>query len=397
MNVKEERDALIKSALETIERAEKRGGFTDVERADLKAKEKEITELNEHLEKAAEDSAIFSGLGGGSFVPDFSGKGGAGGGSFAPTSEGAPLAVHPAGIKSVAGNLAKGLTVSGPGGQKSLIATGSTATATVIARDLAGLPQVPTSILSLIQTVPLDSPVYRYLRQVAPRTNNAAVVAPGAEKPTSPVSLESVEGSLVVVAHLSEGIDKYALLDVRNLQTFVEAELRFGLATKMEDLVINGSGAGGDPLGILKHSGVLTQAFETDLVTSIRKAITQIESQGYQASAVCLRPEDWESIELLTTSGSGEFVVNSPVDRAARRLFGIQVVVSSALEVGTAMVADLRQAMVFSDRRGVMAEWTQNSGTDFEHNLQRLRVETRMNVGVGQPSAVVQVATAATP
>lgn len=308
---------------------------------------------------------------------------------------GAPLAVHPAGVKAVATDLAKNLTTQGPDGQKALIASGSTATATVIASDLAPLPQVPTSILSLIQAVPLDSPTYRYLKQVAPRENNAAVVAPGELKPTSPVSLQPVEGSLVVVAHLSEGINRYDLLDTRNLQMFVQSELQYGLAMKMEDLVINGSGEGGEPLGLLKHSGVLTQAFETDLVTSIRKAITQIESQGYAPTAIALRPEQWESIELLTASGSGEYVVNSPVDRAARRLFGVQVVISNALEPGTAMVADLRQAMVFNDRRGVSAEWTQTSGDDFERNLLRVRVETRMNVGVGQPSGIVQVATSA--
>ena len=42
-----------------------------------------------------------------------------------------------------------------------------------------------------------------------------------------------------------------------------------------------------------------------------------------------------------------------------------------------------------------MAEWAQNSGEDFEHNLVRLRVEGRFGVGVGQPAAVVQVATIA--
>lgn len=378
-----EREGLLADSMQIIEKAEKRGHFTTDERSTLKANERRVNELD--AKGVHDDQALLAEL-----RANFkAAEGGAAG-----LNSGAPLGVHPAGMKATARELADGLTVTQPGGQKALIA-GGTATATVIARDLAGLPQVPTSILSLIPTVALDSPTYRYLKQVGPRENNAAVVAPGELKPTSPVSLQPVEGSLVVVAHLSEGINKYDLLDTRNLQAFVETELRYGLATKMEQLALTGSGDDGEPLGVLNHSGVLVQAFETDLVTSIRKAITQVESQGYAANAIALRPEDWESIELLTSSGSGEFVVNSPVDRAARRLFGIQVVVSNALEAGTAMVADLREASLFADRRGVQAEWTQNSGEDFERNLMRVRIETRMNVGLGQPSGIVQVATSA--
>lgn len=382
MNIKQEREALIKSSMDLIEVAEKRGHFTADERAALKSNEQRIAQID--TEGVNDDQALLATL-----RSSFKSAEGAAG-----LNSGAPLGVHPAGMKATARELADGLAVTQPGGQKALIA-GGTATATVIARDLAGLPQVPTSILSLIPTVALDSPTYRYLKQVGPRENNAAVVEPGGLKPTSPVSLQPVEGSLVVVAHLSDGVSKYDLLDTRNLQQFVESELRYGLATKMEQLALTGSGEDGEPLGVLKHSGVLAQPFETDLVTSIRKAITQVESQGYAANAIALRPDDWEQIELLTASGSGEFVVNSPVDRAARRLFGIQVVVSNALEAGTAMVADLREASVFADRRGVQAEWTQTSGEDFERNLLRVRVETRINVGLGQPSGIVQVATSA--
>lgn len=392
MNVKQERDALIKSAMEIIERAEKRGGFTDVERADLKAKEKEITELNEHLEKAAEDSAIFSGLGGGSFVPDHSGKGGAGGGL--PVGDGAPLAIAPAAVKATARELAGNLVTAGPDGKKALIA-GGTATATIIARDTIGMPQLPTSILSLIPTAPLDSPTYRYLRQTN-RAMNAGAVARGATKPTSAIGLTPVEDHLRVVAHVSDGLDKYDLLDVRNLQRFVENEFRWGLMTKVEQLILTGDGEGENPTGLLRQSGIQTQEFVDDLLTTIRKAITAVEVLGYTPNVIAMTPGDWETIELTKATGTGAFVLDaSPVDRAARKLFGIQVVVSNTLEPGTAIVADLTEVTLFTDRRGVMAEWNGQGQSDFESNKIRLRVEGRFGLGVGQPQAVVQVDTTA--
>lgn len=87
-------------------------------------------------------------------------------------------------------------------------------------------------------------------------------------------------------------------------------------------------------------------------------------------------------------------MASSPIDRAARRLFGIQVIVSTSLEPGTALVADLSQVSLMVDRRGLMAEWNQ-AGDDFSRNLVRLRVEHRAGVAVSQPQGIVQVATTA--
>jgi HK97 family phage major capsid protein len=381
MDIKQEREALIKSSMELIEKVEKRGnGFTPAERSELERNEKRLGEIKEQQERADEDAALLAQFKGSSLDPSGSHWAGS-------------LAVGPAQIKSVARELSSRL-VTEVDGQKALIA-GGTATATVIARDVAGQPQLPTSLLEMIQTAALDSPVYRFLRQTS-RANNADLVAPGAEKPTSSVGLTPVEDHLRVVAHLSEGIAKYDLLDTRNLQTFVQAELHWGLMTKVEQLVLSGDGEGENPTGILAQSGIQTQEFSGDILTTIRKAITATESLGYLPNVIALSPGDWEAVELSRTSGSGEFVLDtSPVDRAARRLYGIQVVVTTALEPGTAVVGDFREVTLFTDRRGVMAEWNGQAQDDFARNLIRLRTEGRFGVGVGQPQAIVRVATSA--
>jgi hypothetical protein len=68
---------------------------------------------------------------------------------------------------------------------------------------------------------------YAYLRQSV-RTTNAAIVAGGAAKPTSVYSVVRVENSLQVIAHLSEGIPRYWLLDNQALE-HVDSELQYGL------------------------------------------------------------------------------------------------------------------------------------------------------------------------
>ena len=55
------------------------------------------------------------------------------------------------------------------------------------------------------------------------------MVAEGATEPTSVYSVTRMEQSLDVVAHLSEGILRYWLLDSVALEQFVDNEMTFGL------------------------------------------------------------------------------------------------------------------------------------------------------------------------
>jgi len=72
-------------------------------------------------------------------------------------------------------------------------------------------------LLDVLPTKQHTSAEYAYLRQSV-RTNNAAIVAEGAAKPTSVYSVVRVENSLQVIAHLSEGIPRYWLLDNQALE-----------------------------------------------------------------------------------------------------------------------------------------------------------------------------------
>ena len=121
------------------------------------------------------------------------------------------------------------------------------------------------------------------------RTNNAAVVAAGALKPTSVYTVTRVENALVVIAHLSEGIPRHWLIDNAALEAFLASELEYGLRTAVEAKVladVNGT------------SGIQTQAYATSVLATLRKGITKLETAGYTPSAFVLHPTDWEGVEL---------------------------------------------------------------------------------------------------
>jgi hypothetical protein len=108
---------------------------------------------------------------------------------------------------------------------KSLSATGGTEVH-VVNPGLSPMGR-PASVLDAVPVIGASAPQIRYMRQTS-RTNNAAVVAAGATKPTSTYGITPVDRTRKVLAHLSEPVQEFDLMDVPALQAFVNTELDFG-------------------------------------------------------------------------------------------------------------------------------------------------------------------------
>lgn len=275
---------------------------------------------------------------------------------------------------------------------KALVASGARTTAIELREEIAEQGRPPQSILDVL-TTRLVSPTYSFLRQTV-RTNNAAPVVTGGTKPTSTYTVESVDGKLVVVAHVSEQIDHYTLGDNANLERFVEDEMFHGLRVALENQILNGNGTAPNLRGILNTSGIQTQVFATDKLTSIRKAITKLESQGYVPGLLALSAGDWEAIELLAATSGATDVRGVPVDPVTRRLWGVQAVVSNVLPADTAIVLDNSAVAVDTDGQ-LDTRWSDAVTDDFLKNYVRCRVESRFGISVFKPAAIVSVETAA--
>lgn len=288
--------------------------------------------------------------------------------------------------------LAQGMFGESPvGGQKALTSGDAVAPVEVQATPVSeGRPAA--GLLDLVPVIPNSAARFEFLQQTA-RDLAAAPVAPGGTKPTSTLGLDRVPGELQVVAHLSEPIDYFLLSDFAAVEQFVRTEMLFGLVQELENQMLNGDAVAPNLTGILGMSGVLQQAFATDAITSARKAITQLETAGLVPTGFCFSPADWEAIELSTTSGSGEFVmVQSPVDRAARRLHGLPVSVSAGMADGSGVLLSQDSVALRTDA-GVAIRWGE-PGDAFARNQVVARAELRAAVQVTRPSGLVVVETA---
>lgn len=274
--------------------------------------------------------------------------------------------------------MAKGLVE-----RKSLASSGAAVVGQEFRPDPIALGKPATGLLDVLPTVSHSTPLYAYLRQSA-RTNNAAVVADGAVKPTSVYSVTRVEQSLSVIAHLSEGIPHYWLSDNAALQGFIQSELNYGLSRAVEAKVLADVNA---------TSGIVTQAWAASIPVTLRKAMTSLETTGYVAEAIVLHPSDLETIELALSTSNAVEHIGLPYDPAQRRLYGVPIATTTAQAAGVGHVLAHGAVAVDHDTQGVQLTWSETSNADdWSKNLTRARLEGRWGTSVYAPGGVVKAA-----
>lgn len=233
---------------------------------------------------------------------------------------------------------------------------------------------------------------YSYIRQSA-RTNNAAAVAAAAPKPTSTPEVERIEGTVSVIAHLSEALDRSMVMDTPSLMEFLDVEMRLGILLEEDDQILNGNGTPPNQRGILETTGTLTQALGTDSRTdAIAKAINQVRLEEMYPDAVVLHPSDWLDI-ALEKDASGNYLhgPDSPVNAPAKSVWGLPVLTSTALAVGTGLVGWFAGGARLYIREQTRVDVTDSHDDLFSKNQLLVRVEERIGIAVPRPKAFCEL------
>lgn len=268
-------------------------------------------------------------------------------------------------------------------------------------------------VISLRQVIPTQQSngAYAFLRQTL-RDSNAAVVAPGALKPTSVYEFERVEERCRTIAHLSEPLHRADLADAPDLTAFVQAEMTWGLQMALEAEILTGDGTGEHLTGLAHTAGVqtvpLTGATEYDRILTLRRGLTRLETYNLTGSAYVMNPADYEAVEMTSTDDGGLLLQGAdqavPIDSAARRLFGVPVISSPSCPVDVAWLINSGSVRLW-EREGVRLDWSENvyrpdalgagiGASDFETNRVTWRAEGRWGFGVTRPTGVVRIALA---
>lgn len=380
MNLKEKRAALVADGKSVIDAAKNEGrDLTSDEQAHLESVNAEIEGITVQLDRAEKSSDTVNRLSGFAVVdPDEEFE------SFGrPTFAQQKMLNGTRWAKSVAGTLSR--AASGVGVKALLQGEVSVPPAV----EVVALPEVPATLLDLVARVPLASNNYSYLTQTV-RSNNAAVVPDGQEKPVSPFTFEEVTGRARVVAHLSDPFPLRYLSDYQGLAQILDQEMREGVLRALEAQLVAGDGTGENFTGLLNTTGVTDVPFAGDPLTTVRTARTVLEGKAEKANAWVLHPEDAAALELTRENGSsGAFLM---INGAYDVLFGegIHRVTSTAIPKGTALLADWSQVRLYV-REGEHTLTATQAGDLFQTNRVMLRSEGRFGLQMLRPQAVAVV------
>lgn len=183
---------------------------------------------------------------------------------------------------------------------------------------------------------------------------------------------------------------KRALADVAQLRGLIDQELRDDCLEELEQQMINGTGIGGQLTGLANTAGVLAQAWNVNLLTTTRQAITTLLVTGRQTpTAWLIHPQDWETVDLLQDA-QNRYYWQGPRGTGPAQLWGVPVVQCQSLTQGTGYLGNWRK-MVLWDREEATITVSDSHEDFFIRNMVAILCELRAALGVIRPSAFVEV------
>lgn len=282
---------------------------------------------------------------------------------------------------------------------KSLLRTGSAAAGGALVNATSnrlGVVDVedfrPRIFRNLVDVQTSDSPLIEFVRREF--TNAAAEVAEATAlnngaKPEAGHTFSEDSTTARTIAHW-EPVTRRMMNNVPQVQGIIESDLSEGLEERLDNQIINGAG-GTELPGILATSGIGSQAFVTDLFTTLLKAKTAVRIGGRSmATAYVLSPEDMEAILLTRYTEGGMFVYGGPQQQGPVTIWGVPAVESEVITEGTSIVADWKKAKLY-DVEAASIAWTDSHSDFFIRNIEVCRAELDAALAIFRPAAFVEV------
>ncbi|OKH78218.1 hypothetical protein EB75_28160 [Mycobacterium sp. ST-F2] len=279
-------------------------------------------------------------------------------------------------------------------GESRGIASGSVDVPTLVETEVAAMDRPGRLIDLLTSRNNIQGNSFEFYRQGI-RTNTAAPVADGAVKPTSIFTVAPIEDRCRVIAHLSEPVPIRLFADHHDLEQWLDDEMAEGVLDAIEREVISGDGTGEHMTGLLHTAGTTAVAFDTDMPTTLRSAVTAMQLKGVTPTGWVLHPNDAERIDLLRFPWGGAaaadagFLLDGYQNGTAgsANVFGPTAprVVSASVPEGTAVLGDWAQLRLYV-REDVRLD-IDAGGVLFTQNQAIVRAEARVGVGVLKPAS----------
>lgn len=251
-------------------------------------------------------------------------------------------------------------------------------------------PKQRLFIRDLIAPGRTSSPAIFWVQQTG-FTNNAKVVPENTQKPYSEIEFTPKITGVSTIAHLFKA-SKQILDDFAQLQSTVDAEMRYGLKYAEEQEILFGDGTGVHLRGIVPQASAFNPAFTVEQqsgIDDLRLAMLQAQLARFPASGHVLHFIDWARIEL-TKDSLGRYILANPAALTGPTLWGLPVVATEAAAFqGKFLTGAFNAGAQIFDREDANVVISTENADDFEKNMITIRCEERLALAVKRPEAFV--------
>ncbi len=247
----------------------------------------------------------------------------------------------------------------------------------------------PLQVIDLVPTSRTNQVAVTYMKETV-LTNNAAETAEAGTYPESALQLAPVESLVRKIATFLPVTDEQ-LEDVAGIQSYIEERLGFMIMQRLDSQILVGNGVSPNLLGLNNLTAIQTQPKGADPVPdAIYKAMTLIRVNGRATpSGLIMHPTDWQDVKLLRTA-DGIYIWGNPAENAPDRIWGMQVALSDAQTLNTALLGDFSM-LSLAIKKDVEVHISNSHSTYFIEGKQAIRVEMRCALVCYRDEAFVKI------
>lgn len=255
--------------------------------------------------------------------------------------------------------------------------------------EIVRIPRRTMTIRALLMQGRTTSNLVEYAKQTT-RTNSAAVVSEGVQKPESALVWDQADAAVRTIAHFIH-VSRQAMDDAPLLQTEIDGELRYGLDLAEELEILKGDGTGQHLAGLVTEATAYSAPFSVSgatIIDTLRLAMLQASLAEYPADGIVIHPTDWARIELLK-DGENRYLFSSPRALSVPTLWGLPVVATQSMDADEFLVGAFATAATIYDRMDTEVLMSSEDRDNFVKNMITVRAEKRLALAVKRPAALV--------
>ena len=251
------------------------------------------------------------------------------------------------------------------------------------------------TIEDLLVSIPTSSNAIDWVRENV-FTNSAAELAEGTQMAQSSITFSPGTMPVQSIAHFVK-ITRQLAMDNAAMAAYINRRMIYGVNLRVENQLVSGNGTSPNLSGLTLAGNFTAHGYTSASLTALNlsptnrfdligKMIGDCALADYPADVVILNTADWWTLRL-TKDAQGRYILGDPGSAAPPVLFGLPVVASNAMVLGSVWVGSLSQAATKHDRETVTLDLSDSDENNFQLQLVSVRAIRRVALTVEKPTA----------